>query len=239
MDMKKLSKEWVTEGRIDFEYKKYLLLAYLQHVSQNFQENRLYPFLSDLIEHYRNLRVLKESKQQAKEQLPGKVSRIDLENFRLEYERIYADDEYLEEIEKIVDFAIPIITRSLQEGKSIYDFVEENMNIEPVGILPINKDFGYILIQEDKKRDVPVFQYEITIFKNPESNFRGIRTQFVRSYPKGISTTFENIKLQLIKQEPAMPNPATFLVQSKMSFPLQETILPVAKRYFMRYLLKI
>ena len=105
--MKKLSKEWITEGRIDFEYKKYILLAYLQHVSRNFNESRLYPFLSDLIEHYRNLKTLKESKTRAKNELPGSISRIDLENFRLEYEKIYTDDEYLEEIEKIVAHMYP------------------------------------------------------------------------------------------------------------------------------------
>lgn len=234
--MKKLSKEWITEGRIDFEYKKYILLAYLQHVSHHFSETRLYPFLSDLIEHYRNLKELKEHKTRVKNELPGKISRIDLENFRLEYERLYADDEYLEEIEKILDFAIPNIDHSLQEGREIYELVEKNMEIEPIGILPINRDFGYMLIKDEGSRDVRVYNYEITIFNNPEIPYRGIRTRYINSYEKSISTTFEHIKLKLIKDEQSMPNPATFLVQSKMAFPMKETFLPVAKRYFVRYL---
>ena len=28
--MEKLSKDWLTQGLIDFEYKKYVLMAYLQ-----------------------------------------------------------------------------------------------------------------------------------------------------------------------------------------------------------------
>ena len=237
--MKKLSKEWITEGRIDYEYKKYILLAYLQHVSRNFNETRLYPFLSDLIEHYRNLKELKENKTRAKNELPGTISRVDLEHFRLEYEKLYADDEYLEEIEKILDFAIPSIDRSLREGREIYDLVEENMEIEPIGILPINKDFGYMLIKDEGSREVKVYNYEITLFNNPETPYRGIRTRYVNSYEKSISTTFEHIKLKLIREDRSMPNPATFLVQSKMAFPMKETFLPVAKRYFVRYLFSL
>jgi hypothetical protein len=33
--MNKLSENWISEGWIDFEYKKYLLLAYLKNVDEN------------------------------------------------------------------------------------------------------------------------------------------------------------------------------------------------------------
>ena len=58
--MKKLEKDWLTSGLIDFEYKKYILLAYLQEVKGNFDSNKLYPHLSDLIFHYQNLLDLKK-----------------------------------------------------------------------------------------------------------------------------------------------------------------------------------
>jgi hypothetical protein len=50
--MKKLEEDWLTKGLIDFEYKKYILLDYLQHIKEQFKERRLYPFLSDLVFHY-------------------------------------------------------------------------------------------------------------------------------------------------------------------------------------------
>ena len=53
--MEKLSKDWLTQGLIDFEYKKYLLLAYLQKAKKSFEKVELYPFLADLVFHYRNL----------------------------------------------------------------------------------------------------------------------------------------------------------------------------------------
>ena len=39
--MKQLNPNWLTEGWVDFEYKKYLLLAYLQKVSIDFDERKL------------------------------------------------------------------------------------------------------------------------------------------------------------------------------------------------------
>ena len=54
MAISNLNRDWVTEGNLDVEYKKYLLLAYLQFVQQNFSQKKLYPPLSELIEHYRS-----------------------------------------------------------------------------------------------------------------------------------------------------------------------------------------
>ncbi len=60
--MATLNKNWITEKAIDFEYKKYILLAYLKQVSQNFEENKLYPSLAELIGHYKLLISIKENK---------------------------------------------------------------------------------------------------------------------------------------------------------------------------------
>ena len=48
--MKSLSETWFAEGYIDFELKKYTLLAYLQEVNKYFDANKLYPQLADLIQ---------------------------------------------------------------------------------------------------------------------------------------------------------------------------------------------
>ena len=62
--MKKLSSNWFVEGLQDFEYKKYVLLAYLQGVKQAFDQALLYPVFSELIAHYQDLHAFQQSKQQ-------------------------------------------------------------------------------------------------------------------------------------------------------------------------------
>ena len=60
--MGKLDKDWLTKDNTDFEYKKYILLAYLQSVTIHFNKKEIYPFLGDVIEHFRSLKDLLENK---------------------------------------------------------------------------------------------------------------------------------------------------------------------------------
>ncbi|WP_176454254.1 hypothetical protein [Siphonobacter sp. BAB-5385] len=58
--MKKLQKTWITDGLLDFEYKKYQLLAYLKHVNEHFQEKnsslncQIYSFITRKVWRYSN-----------------------------------------------------------------------------------------------------------------------------------------------------------------------------------------
>lgn len=234
--MQRLNPNWVTEGLIDFEYKKYLLLAYLQWISQNFNESKLYPFLSDLIFHYENLVSIHEKKGVATNKFPKRISKIDLENFRLEYEKMVEGTDYMETIGQILDYAIPRIKSELKNGKELYEFVESKLLIEPVGIVPINNEVGYIFLQLEREKATKVYEYEITIFENVKEKYRGIRTQYISSYTRSLVNTFESIKLDLIRNCKALPNPATYLISCPLAFPLEATLLPIAKRSLVRYL---
>ncbi|WP_237143972.1 hypothetical protein [Pontibacter pamirensis] len=78
-----LPANWLTEGLLDFEYKKYLLLAYLKAAKTEFGKQRLYPVFSDLIMHYRNLQQVKAHKQLVYESFPERISRADFEKLEL------------------------------------------------------------------------------------------------------------------------------------------------------------
>ena len=100
--MKKLPPDWVTQGLLYLEHKKYLLLAYLKWVATNFDEQRLYPFLSDLTFHYRNLLAILKGQTDSQNAFPAKISKLDLKEFKVEYERIAEDPEYLEVILQVL-----------------------------------------------------------------------------------------------------------------------------------------
>ncbi len=236
--MNTLSSNWVTEGWIDYEYKKYLLLAYLQSVSKHFNENKIYPLLSDLVFHYRNLIALRDNKTLAEQNFPKKLSRLDFENFRLHYEKMLDDDNCMEEIESIINFAIPKMADHINIAKNIYDDVEDNIDISAVGIIPMNKDEGYLLFRQENHAATDVFAYGLTIFENMHEKYRGLKTVFVESYPKAIYNYDEAIKLDLIKRNSQLPNPATYVIHCKKNYPFNETLFPVAKRRFVRFLEK-
>lgn len=232
--MDKLNKNWLTEHHIDFEYKKYVLLAYLQHVHAEFNGNRLYPYLSDLLEHYRNLKSIRDNKQWMSEHFPERLSHIDAEQMKIVSEKLVQDDSLMQEIESIVEFSIPQLQTSLNEGKKIYDFIEDQTHVFPVGVVPLHNESGYVLLRNGESTETVVFEYQVTIIEHPNERFRGIRLGYVTAYPFSLSNTYENIKCDLLQQFPALPNPAAYAIESELSLPFRETFLPVAKRVLVK-----
>lgn len=233
--MTQLSKNWITEKHIDFEYKKYVLLAYLQEVSKHFEITKLYPSLAELVDHYRSVKSIKENKQNLFGGVTGHIKTIDAEKLNIIYEKLVNDDTLMEEIEKILDFSIPQFETQLNEGKKIYDYVEGHMNVFPVGILPLNAHEGYMFLKGGESSGTNVYEFRITIFEQPEEKFKGIYTQFVKFYSHSFIHTFESIKTDLIRENKVLPNPAAFALETEIQIPMEETFLPIAKRAVVRY----
>lgn len=225
-----LSKNWITEPHIDFEYKKYILLAYLNQVSDNFTENKLYPHLAELIEHYRSLKSLHENKSGLLQNMPQRMTGMSLEEFKIVYEKIAEDNGVMQEIENIIEYSIPQMETSLREGKKIYDFIEERMNVFPIGIVPLNNEVGYVMLRNVNDSETKIYEYQISIFENPIEKYRGIHFNYVHTYEKTIGNTYEAIKLELIAFHKKLPNPATFVIEAAFAIPFEETFLPMAKR---------
>jgi hypothetical protein len=212
-----------------------MLLAYFSEVHNQFEKNFLYPHFSEIIEHYKNVVSLKESKRLMNESFPTRLSKIDLENFNLEYRKIIEDNGLLQELEQIIDYSIPKFEHYLKEGKKIFDFIEKHISIMPVGVVPLNPDFGYLILN-NASRLTYVYEYRTTIFESPGEKFRGIHTTFIDTYTKNFTTTYEFIKTDLLKKKRDLPNPATYALETSFEVPLNETLLPMAKRILMRVL---
>lgn len=234
--MDSLSHSWLTEGHIDFEYKKYVLLAYLQQVSRQFDEKKLYPKLSELITHYEQLQLFKHKKLLTSEAFPRHISKLDFEKLKVQYQSMFDDGDLLKEIDSIVEFALPQIQNKLGLGKELYEEVEQHLEVFPVGILPLRKEEGYFFLSDYPRKMVSVYSYIVTLFENVTENYRGINTRFLFEFRISASKNYEQAKYELIEINKNLPNPATYAVEFKSSFPLPETMLPVAKRSLIRHI---
>jgi hypothetical protein len=232
-DMADLRQDWLTDGRIDFEYKKYLLLAYMQHVDQNFDAKKLYPNLSELLGHYKNLETLKEQKKLALNSFPKEITKLDFEKFTVEYKNLFQDDDTIREIDEIISFALPQFRHRMSAGRELYEEVEDKIEIFPVGVLPLKADEGYFLISDFIRRAINAYYYNITIFESAMERFRGIQATLIGQYDMSVANTYQHIKYQLIKDTKDVS--AMYALEFKQSFPLAETMLPVAKRMLVRY----
>jgi hypothetical protein len=143
----------------------------------------------------------------------------------------------MQEIERIITYALGKMDPTIQIGKEIYDFVESRLNIDPVGLVPLLPYSGYFSLRNGSDKTNWIYEYQLSIFENKDDQYRGINVQFVDTYEQSISNTPESIKINLINQRRHLPNPAVFHVQSDISFPLEQTLLPVAKRNLVKYIM--
>lgn len=233
--MATLSNNWLTEKYIDFEYKKYILLAFLQDVDKDFDMQKLYPSLRELITHYRQLVTLKEKKDEMYKGFPQSAESIDTENMRIVYQKMVEDMEIMHQLESIVDFSIPRFQKYLAEGRKIYDAIESQLNIFPVGVVPLHAKEGYIFIRDGKNADTSVFEYDIALFEESDAKYRGIHTQYVKTREMDLGVSYLYMKMELLKEKQEMPNPATYVIESNWVVPLEETLLPIAKRSLLKY----
>ncbi|WP_158994361.1 hypothetical protein [Mucilaginibacter sp. L196] len=235
--MNSLGLNWFIEGSLDFEHKKYVLLNYLQEINRHFDKSKLYPNLTDLVFHYNNLLDFKQHKTTLQQAFPRRLTKADIEAVKLTYKKIVEDDSSMQEIERIITYALKKMDPAIQIGKEIYDFVESRLNIDPVGLVPLLPYSGYFSLRNGSDRTNWIYEYQLSIFENKDDQYRGINVQFVDTYEQSISNTPESIKLNLINQRRHLPNPAVFYVQSDISFPLEQTLLPVAKRSLVKYIM--
>ncbi|MBY0436223.1 MAG: hypothetical protein K2U26_19180 [Cyclobacteriaceae bacterium] len=236
--MDALKDNWLTDGLIDLEYKKYVLLAYLQKVKESFGRVELYPYLSDLVFHYRNLIALQENKALIFESFPKELSLDNLKNLEMNYKKMIEDDAIMQEIESIMAFAVPQLKDSVEEGSAIYEFVESKCELSPVGVVPLYAHEGYMFITQPPEQETNVYRYQITVYQSSSESMRGLQTQFLCTTRYNLTNTYEQMKMTLVKQYADLPNPAAFLVLSKMKFPYLQTLVPVAKRLLVKHLSK-
>lgn len=237
--MERLPKDWMTQGLIDFEYKKYVLLAYLQTVKKSFDRVELYPFLSDLVFHYQNLQAIKENKTLIRESFPKEISLEEFKKLEVSYREMIEDDSIMNELTSIIEWALPQFKGSLEEGSVIYEYVASQCEISPVGVTPLYAREGYLFITVPPERETNVYRYQLSIFGEQYDQLRSLNTEFVETVSKSTVTPYETIKINLVKRFKELPNPATYLILSRMRFPFTETLMPVAKRLFVKHISRI
>ena len=234
--MKQLSETWFAEGYIDFELKKYTLLAYLQEVNKYFDENKLYPQLADLIFHYNNLLALRENKKFLQDHFPKKLTGTQLEKLQLLYKQMIEDDEMMQELEDIINYSTSTIKDAIQNGTGIYEFVEEKINITPIGIIPLDIQEGYFFLSTSDTQSTRVYHYRLSIFEKHDEKYRSIKTAYIDRWQRSLANTYEHIKSELIRHRNELPNPAVYSIETILTFPVDETLLPIAKRSLVKYI---
>lgn len=231
-----LSENWLTENLIDFEYKKYVLLGYLQKVKEHFNEQKLYPDFAELIAHYKNLISLKNNTTSLESGFKKNIKGIDYEKLSFVYENT-VDDASLNELKQIIAFSEPLFIDELKKGKTIFDFAEQHILSNHIGIMPIYKKEGYFILYPFQSKQVQVYNYTLSKLNLLEQEVYGLNCSYFSTYTLSLAKPVDKIKLDIIDTNPELPNPAVYLFKANAALPNEETFLPIAKRLLYKNLI--
>lgn len=232
-----LTLDLFTQVQSDFEMRQYKVLAALKEITKDFRHNKIYPHLSHLIELHHTLRDIRTRLEDLRSEFPKRIKKIDFVNQEIEHEVVFVDGSDLQKVEELITWALPYIEAKIEEGKTIYEFVNEKILLEEVGIVPNYIDEGYFFVPDNEDAKLLLFQYEVSIFQSAKDQYRSLKTQFLKALEqRGALMSPNSIKLDLINEFKDLPNPATYSFQTELNFPFNETVFPVVKRKLIRQL---
>lgn len=216
-------------GPVDGESDHYRLLAYVQRIDGHYRERKLYPHLDDLHARLDQLMELRRRRDELAAGMPRSIIGLDLA--RGEVMRAAArEDELLRAIDQMIGTALPELNNALERGADLRSRFAASIRFEPVGVLPLRAQEGYLLIHQGREARVYAYTLMLPVKAPVTPAHRILRTRFVADYPIGLACSYEQVKAELIRHFAHLPNPAMFAFTSDVTLPAIETFVPLAKQ---------
>jgi len=213
-----LSDFWLTADPIDFEHKKYLMLAYQQKMLHDLTRKKLYPNLTDIVDRlaYVNdfLRNMVDLENSA-----VAIDHIDW----LKKEVIYKTkitDETFEEVRDIAIMSRDILADLYIRYKNFYDEVDGSIVISGTKFTVFDKYDGYLQVKYDMGKKEKIMYYDIYRVMFPEPTFH-LHTSKA-SMKQYFGERFKKNIFEVIMNE---------------NYPAKETAIPVFRRKFLLYIM--
>ena len=218
----------------DFELNQYNVLAGIKEFRSEFNKKKLYPTFTNIINLTAQLQDIVQQKNDLEFKFAKKIKSFDFKNNKIIFESVEKEQPEIDCLFDLIDWALPKLKSVIEEALVICEYVENNLKIEQVGILPVYKSEGYFIIPNNEVASVQVHRFECSLFSSDDEKYRALRTKLLKTYDNEIiRLSLDNIKLELIREYQDLPNPATFRCETDLDFPFAETVFPIAKRKLM------
>lgn len=212
-----LDSDWISSAPIDFEYKQYKLLAYEQLLKEKIKSKKLYPVFLSLLENLKYANDFIKKIDDIKNAIKSPIG-LDLKNQKVIYDYPMTD-ESVEEYLKIATFGYDIMNTIYDEFKILYDQVDESIEIKG-------------------DRNHHLFDH-ISGFLVITHNFKATHYQY-RVHQQYHPVPTENLEIEVLPSKIFYEKVYTknvFDVILNGDYPLHETMLPVMKSKFLRFII--
>jgi hypothetical protein len=234
--VKQLNLDSFSSKDVDIEINQYKILSGLKDYRTEFNRNRLYPYLAELVYLSSQLEEILARKPILSLPLPKgiKTSAKDKNVFVEIVDKPIENKEYYFDL---IEWALPKIKEVIDEAYIFYNFVEENMVIHEVGTPPIYKNDGFLFVADNSHTVLQIHRFEYSVYSSTAKPFSSLKTSFVEiADALNFDGEEEIVKVNLVKKLGEKPGIATFLCKSEFDFPFDQTIFPIAKRKLLNHL---
>ena len=117
--MELLSLTWWMDSPIDYEYKQYILLDYLQKIERHFYNKDFSPYLLHTEKLYEEMDISQQFIEAFEESIT--LTHVSMKNNLLGWEKTKPISiKELDEIKKILSFSIPLLKEKVNLGKKLW-----------------------------------------------------------------------------------------------------------------------
>jgi hypothetical protein len=102
--------------------------------------------------------------------------------------------------------------------------------------VPLDNQEGYFFLSAGDSHSTRVYHYRLSIFEKHDEKYRTMKTSYIDQLQRSFINTYEQIKYELIRSRAELPNPAVYSIETELKFPVEETLLPIAKRSLVKYI---
>jgi hypothetical protein len=214
----------------DAEAAEYRVLAGLQEARRAFTRTRVYPHLAELIALRRSLADLVDGAERLEDGLPTRVVGVDWDTGSVIQERSDLTGALL--ALELARWTLPRLDAVIDEGRALFEFVDAHAELASVGLVPRYQAEGFLLLPEPEGGWRAV-RYAVSALAGDDGAYRALRTTPVSVTLPALAPP-SAWKEALLASCADLTTPATYCVETDVSFPLEETVLPVAKRKLLR-----
>lgn len=235
----KLNPEWMFQEPIDFEFNKYTLLDYIQKCEQSFDSFKIYPDFVEISLHLANVQSINKENT-----LLLTNKKFDSCDDEILLKELYPkklpslDDSQENELKRTLLYSSSKLMDVFNVGKSIWSIVFESTHINHKKNKNfLHKGYGYLVYNLKSEKELYVWEYSIRKIK--KSSDSKLHLDSIWSGKTDGLTVNQVINEHTNwKGDPYQPKLPVFELQSVNHFPFEETLIPMAKRKLLAYILQ-
>jgi hypothetical protein len=134
------------------------------------------------------------------------------------------------EIFELISWAMGHVQAAMEEGIAVYEFVHDNIKIEPAIPIRSKKNEGYFIIPDYHNSLLRIFEYSSPKFSMKKKSSKSLKTKLlIQISLNEVESSVVSSGLKLIERYGQMKDVPVYICETILDLPFKETVLPIAK----------